>query len=156
MTGRRFRTEARGRSKPLAQRSFLRVLGELPALLLAAPFLAVAGWAVVAAFTPTAALNRGEVGPITLENFRLAWASADFPRLYLNTILFTFGLLVVQLVTVTTAGFALAQLRDKAGNTLFYLVLAQLFLPASALILPNYLIVHRLGLADTLTALALP
>lgn len=136
-----------------------RVLGwvrDLPALLLALPYLLIAAFTLLAALTPTADLNRGEVGRLTLENFHLAWQSADFPRLYLNTLLFTLGLLLVQVFTVTTAGFALAQLKGKRSNLLFYLILAQLFLPASALILPNFLLVNRLGLADTLTALALP
>lgn len=150
-------------SRPLAQRGLRRLragvgvaLRDLPALVLALPFLFVAGYTLLAAFTPTAQLNRGELGQFTLENFRLAWASADFPRLYLNTALFVFGLLLVQVFTVTTAGFALAQLKVQGQNALFYLVLAQLFLPPSALILPNFLTVNRLGLTDTLSALALP
>ncbi len=150
-------------SRPLAQRGLRRLragvgvaLRDLPALVLALPFLFVAGYTLLAAFTPTAQLNRGELGQFTLENFRLAWASADFPRLYLNTALFVFGLLLVQVFTVTTAGFALAQLKVRGQNALFYLVLAQLFLPPSALILPNFLTVNRLGLTDTLSALALP
>jgi len=118
--------------------------------------LVIAGFTLLAAFTPTAELNRGELGRFTLENFRTAWASADFPRLYWNTLLFTFGLLLAQVVTVTMAGFALAHLKTRGRNAWFYLILVQLFLPPSTLILPNFLIIQRLGLADTLTALALP
>lgn len=132
------------------------LLREAPALLVSLPFFLIAAFTLLAAFTPTADLNRGQLGTITLENFRLAWISADFPRLYINTLLFTLGLLLVQVFTVTTAGFALAQLKVRGRNAVFYLILAQLFLPPSALILPNYLIVHRVGLTDTLTALALP
>ncbi len=133
-----------------------RLLGEVPALLVSLPFLVPAGLTLLAAFIPTGSLNRGELGPFTLENFQLAWASADFPRLYLNTALFAFGLLLVQLFTVTTAGFALAQLGAQGRNGVFYLVLLQLFLPPAALILPNFLTLKALGLADTLTGLALP
>ncbi|WP_117236621.1 carbohydrate ABC transporter permease [Thermus sediminis] len=137
-------------------RALGRFLREAPALFVALPFLALAGFTFLAAFTPTANLNRGEVGPFTLENLRLAWSSADFPRLYLNTTLFVFGLLLVQLFTVTTAGFALAQLSGAAQNWTFHAILLQLFLPASALILPNFLTLKALGLTDTLTGLALP
>ncbi len=132
------------------------LLRDLPALLVALPFLALAGFTLLAAFTPTESLNRGEIGPLTLENLRLAWASADFPRLYLNTALFAFGLLGVQLFTVATAGFALAQLGARGNNLAFYLVLLQLFLPPSALILPNFLALKALGLTDSLVGLALP
>jgi sn-glycerol 3-phosphate transport system permease protein len=132
------------------------LLREVPALLVGLPFLALAAFTLLAAFTPTESLNRGEVGALTLENLRLAWASADFPRLYLNTALFAFGLLAVQLFTVTTAGFALAQLGARGNNLAFHLVLLQLFLPPSALILPNFLTLKALGLTDSLVGLALP
>lgn len=153
MMGRRTLPRAKVRKRLLEVASLLR---EVVALLVAFPFLLIAVLTLVAAFTPTADLNRGQLGTITLENFRLAWISAEFPRLYLNTILFTIGLLLAQVFTVTTAGFALAQLKVQGRNAVFYLILAQLFLPPSALILPNYLIVHQVGLTDTLTALALP
>lgn len=152
MTGSQVISTATGKRKPLG----MALLRNGPALLLASPFLFIAAFTLLAAFTPTADLNRGQLGSLTLENFRLAWESADFPRLYANTLLFTLGLLLVQLFTVTTAGFALAQLKVQGRNAVFYLILAQLFLPPSALILPNYLLIHRLGLSDTLTALALP
>lgn len=150
-------THSRALSRPRAARPPARSSWrDLPALLLALPYLVIAGFTLLAAFTPTAELNRGELGRFTLENFRTAWASADFPRLYWNTLLFTFGLLLAQVVTVTMAGFALAHLKTQGRNAWFYLILVQLFLPPSTLILPNFLIIQRLGLADTLTALALP
>ncbi|GEM87759.1 carbohydrate ABC transporter permease [Meiothermus granaticius] len=150
-------THSRALSRPRAARPPARSSWrDLPALLLALPYLVIAGFTLLAAFTPTAELNRGELGGFTLENFRTAWASADFPRLYWNTLLFTFGLLLAQVVTVTMAGFALAHLKTRGRNAWFYLILVQLFLPPSTLILPNFLIIQRLGLADTLTALVLP
>ncbi|BCZ90643.1 MULTISPECIES: carbohydrate ABC transporter permease [Thermus] len=133
-----------------------RLLREVPALAVSLPFLVPAAFTFLAAFTPTASLNRGELGPFTLENLRVAWASADFPRLYLNTLLFTLGLLLIQLFTVTTAGFALAQIAQRGRDWAFRLVLVQLFLPPTALILPNFLALRGLGLTDTLTGLALP
>lgn len=150
-------THSRALSRPRAARPPARSSWrDLPAILLALPYFVIAGFTLLAAFTPTAELNRGELGRFTLENFRTAWASADFPRLYWNTLLFTFGLLVAQVVTVTMAGFALAHLKTRGRNAWFYLILVQLFLPPSTLILPNFLIIQHLGLADTLTALALP
>lgn len=130
---------------------------DLPALVLALPLLMVASWAILAAFTPTAEVNRGEwFRSFTLENFRLAWASADFVVLYRNTLLYVFGLLVVQLVTVTLAGYALARLRFVGREWVFQLILIQLFYPPVALILPNFLILKSIGLTDSLVGLALP
>ncbi len=66
------------------------------------------------------------------------------------------GLLAVQLVTVTLAGYALARLDFPGRQGVFYLVLLQLFLPPVVLILPNFLTLRSLGLVDTLVGLALP
>ncbi|MEN9213484.1 MAG: carbohydrate ABC transporter permease [Thermostichus sp. DG_1_5_bins_95] len=112
---------------------------------------------VVAAFTPNTAINRGQLfSAFTLENFRIALKSANFGLLYWNTFLYTFGLLAVQLVTVTLAAFALTRLRYRGRETIFYLIFLQLFLPPVALILPNFFLLKRLQLADTLVGLALP
>ena len=42
--------------------------------------------------------------PLTLDNFRDAWDSANWLSLYANTLIFTFGTFFVQLLTITTAG----------------------------------------------------
>lgn len=127
------------------------------ALLLALPLLVVALLVVAAAFTPGRMLNRGLLFQgFTLENFALALHSAPFGLLYRNTVLYTFGLLAVQLVVVTLAGYALTRLRFRGQQAVFYLIFFQLFLPPVALILPNFLLIKQLGLADTLVGLALP
>jgi sn-glycerol 3-phosphate transport system permease protein len=66
------------------------------------------------------------------------------------------GLLAVQLVTVTLAGYALARIDFQGRQGVFYVVLLQLFLPPVVLILPNFLTLRSLGLVDTLVGLALP
>ncbi|MFK3706971.1 carbohydrate ABC transporter permease, partial [Klebsiella sp. NPDC088457] len=40
--------------------------------------------------------------PLTLDNFRDAWASADWLSLYANTLIFTFGTFFVQLLSITS------------------------------------------------------
>ena len=47
--------------------------------------------------------------PLTLDNFRDAWNSADWLSLYANTLIFTFGTFFVQLLTITTAGYQTTQ-----------------------------------------------
>ncbi len=113
---------------------------------------------VLAALTPSVEFGQGHYWsyPPTLANFTLAWQSATFVIYYRNTVLYTLGLLAVQLVTVTLAGYALARLPFRGRQAVFYLVLLQLFLPPVVLILPNFLTLRALGLADTLVGLALP
>ncbi len=113
---------------------------------------------LLAALTPSREFSQGRYWsfPPTLDNFALAWQSATFVVYYRNTILYTLGLLAVQLVTVTLAGYALARLPFRGRQALFYAVLLQLFLPPVVLILPNFLTLKTLGLVDTLAGLAMP
>jgi sn-glycerol 3-phosphate transport system permease protein len=113
---------------------------------------------LVAALTPSSEFSQGRYWsfPPTTENFALAWQSATFVVYYRNTVLYTLGLLAVQLVTVTLAGYALARLAFRGGQVVFHLILLQLFLPPVVLILPNFLTLRAIGLGDTLVGLALP
>src|SRR5262249_13010011 len=92
----------------------------------------------------------------SLDNFRLAWESADFPLYYLNTLLVVAGTLGVQLVTVSLAGYAFARLDFPGRNLVFHLFLLQLMIVPPVLIVPNLKTVTRLGLYDTLWAVMAP
>lgn len=127
------------------------------ALLLCFPLLMVVFFMVVAAFTPNRALNRGQLfSAFTLDNFQVAFQSANFGLLYWNTTLYTFGVLIAQWVAVTLAAFALTRLRFRGREPLFYLIFLQLFLPPVALILPNFFLLQRIHLSNTLIGLGLP
>ncbi len=78
----------------------------------AVPFL----WMLVAAFRPERAAGAGMASLVpdyvpTLANFAEAWELADFALYYLNTIIICAGILAVQLVTISIAGYAFARLR---------------------------------------------
>ena len=116
---------------------------------------------LVAAFRPDAFGSSGMASLIpdyvpTLNNFAEAWAAADFPRYTLNTAIIAFGILAVQLVTITFAGYAFARLEFPGKKTLFYVFLMQLMLVPVVLIVPNLQMVARLGLYDTLMGVMAP
>jgi sn-glycerol 3-phosphate transport system permease protein len=118
-------------------------------------------WMVVAAFRP-GAFGGGVPASLlptfvpTLANFAEAWASADFPRYLLNTIAICGGILGVQLVTITLAGYAFARMRFPGKRIIFYLFLLQLMLVPVVLIVPNLTMIARLGLYDTLPGVMAP
>ena len=62
----------------------------------------------------------------TLENFRNAFESGTFGLYYVNTIIVVAGVLAVQCVTVSLAGYAFARLRFPGRDFLFYAFLLQL------------------------------
>jgi sn-glycerol 3-phosphate transport system permease protein len=127
------------------------------ALTWATPFF----WMLVAAFRPET-YGAGDLASLwpdyrpTLANFQLAWESADFLLYYVNTIIVVSGILGVQLVTISLAGYAFARLEFRGKETLFYLFLLQLMLVPPILIVPNLTTIVRLGLFDTLAGVMAP
>ena len=127
------------------------------AFLWAAPFL----WTLVASFRPEGAGSAGMASlvpdtPQTLENFRNALESGSFGLYYLNTLIVVMGVLAVQCVTVSLAGYAFARLSFPGRDVLFYAFLLQLMLVPPALIVPNLRTVVDLGLYDTLPGVMAP
>jgi sn-glycerol 3-phosphate transport system permease protein len=121
------------------------------------PFL----WMLVASVRPQAFGGPGMASLLpdtapTLKNFREAWAAADFPLYYFNSAIIAFGILGVQLVTISLAGYAFARLVFPGKQALFYLFLLQLMLVPVALIVPNLVMIARLGLYDTLLGVMAP
>lgn len=92
----------------------------------------------------------------TLLNFSEAWHAVPFGQYYINTILAVGGLMLLQLVTTTLAGYAFARLTFPGSDALFVLFLTQLIISPSTTVLPNYLTVKTLGLLNTRTAIILP
>jgi sn-glycerol 3-phosphate transport system permease protein len=95
-------------------------------------------------------------GPFSLMNFTDAWSSGNFPLWYLNTIVVCGGILIVQCITVSLAGYAFARMRFPGQNTLFALFLLQLMLVPPILIVPNLSTLVALHLYDTLLGIMAP
>ena len=95
-------------------------------------------------------------GPFSLINFTDAWSSGHFPLWYLNTIIVCGGILAVQCVTVSLAGYAFARMRFRGQNLLFALFLLQLMLVPPILIVPNMTTLVALHLYDTLPGIMAP
>lgn len=92
----------------------------------------------------------------SLANFKEAWGDAPFLRLYYNTAVVVFGILAVQLVTITLAAYAFARMEFWGRDLLFRLFLLQLMVAPSALILPNFQTVKLLGLLNTRLGIMIP
>ncbi|NDL62818.1 carbohydrate ABC transporter permease [Acerihabitans arboris] len=94
--------------------------------------------------------------PLTLDTLSQAWDSADWLRLYANTLIFALGTFLVQLITITTAGYVFAYHDFRGKSLLFYLLLIQLMIMPVMLMVPNMMTLHQLGLLNTLTGAMMP
>jgi len=133
------------------------LLDTLAAWLLALLWILPLAYAVWTAFHPAEYSTRFALAaPLTLDNFRRAWAAAPFARYFLNTTLLVAMVLAVQLVLGTLAAYAFARYQFKGRGIAFALVLVQLMIMPDILLVENYKTMARLGLVDTLLAIGLP
>jgi sn-glycerol 3-phosphate transport system permease protein len=94
--------------------------------------------------------------PWTLENFVRAWEAAPFARYFLNTFVLVTLTLACQFLLCTLAAYAFARYRFVGREVVFALVLAQLMIMPDVLIVENYRTMSRLGILDSIPAIALP
>ncbi|WP_221353438.1 carbohydrate ABC transporter permease [Streptomyces beigongshangae] len=80
-------------------------------------------------------------GSVHPENYRRAWEVMDLAKLLLNTLYYAFGALAFQLVLDVAAAYSLSRLRPVLGKAILGLMLATLMIPATVLVVPQYLTV---------------
>ena len=93
---------------------------------------------------------------IMLDNFKDAIASLPFDRLYINTALMVFFRVICAIFFSSMAGYAFAKLKFRGKNLLFMVVLIQMSLPSQIFIIPQYQMVAKMGMANTIFALVFP
>lgn len=86
----------------------------------------------------------------------LGRAEQPVPRWFLNSMLAATLHTLLVLVTASLAAYALARLRFHGRGVFFALIVGTLFIPPTSLIIPNFVIVERLGWLDTLAAIVVP
>ncbi len=89
-------------------------------------------------------------------NYRAAWRAAPFARYFFVSFL-TAGLQVLGgILFATMAAFAFARIRFPGRDTLFMLFVATMMIPGEVLLIPNYILLAKLGWLDTFYALIVP
>jgi sn-glycerol 3-phosphate transport system permease protein len=116
--------------------------------------LVYAAWAAFHA--PEFSARFSPSAPWTLENFARAWEAAPFARYFLNTFVLVTLILACQFLLCTLAAYAFARYRFTGREVVFALVLAQLMIMPDVLIVENYRTMSRLGILDSIPAIALP
>ncbi|MFF8592168.1 carbohydrate ABC transporter permease [Streptomyces sp. NPDC015220] len=75
------------------------------------------------------------------ENYSHAWEVMDLAKLLGNTLYYAFGALAFQLVLDVAAAYSLSKLRPVFGKAVLGMMLATLMIPATVLVVPQYLTV---------------
>ncbi|WP_308160773.1 MULTISPECIES: carbohydrate ABC transporter permease [unclassified Cellulomonas] len=77
-------------------------------------------------------------------------------RWFLNSLLAGVLHTALVLVVASTAAFALARMPFRGRGLVFGVIVSTLFLPAFVFLMPNYLMIDRLGWTDSVWALVVP
>ncbi len=126
------------------------------ALIMVFPFI----WMILTSFKTVAESNA--VPPVIFpkafrwENFKEAVTSLPFLKLYLNTALMILFRVICAVAFSSMAGYAFAMLEFRGKKLLFGIVLVQMSLPSQIFIIPQYQMVAKMGLANTIFALVFP
>lgn len=90
------------------------------------------------------------------ESFQAVIQNMNFLLLYKNTILMLFFRVLCAIITATTAGYAFARLNFRGKNFAFSLVLFQMMVPSQIFIIPQYLMLSKIHMLNTIFALVFP
>lgn len=137
----------RSATSPLVR---LRGLGR-PVVLAVAAFLTL-GPVVWTAWVALAPSGEG----FGLSAFRDVFAQVDMVLLVWNSVLVTGLIAVGQMVTAAMAGYVFARIEFRGRELLFAVVLGTMMVPLQVTIVPVFMLIRGMGLADTLMALILP
>jgi len=78
-----------------------------------------------------------------------------FPLYILNSFKITIIIVVIQVITATTAGYAFSKLKWKGRDFVFILFVSSMMIPIFTYIIPQFIIIRNLGLYDSHTGLIL-
>lgn len=94
----------------------------------------------------------------SLDNYTTILKDKDIPiaQNLFNSIFVSISRVVITLFTSSYAGYIFAKYHFKGKNLAFGIILIQIMIPFQVVMIPNYLLVVKLGLIDSLWALIIP
>ena len=144
-----------------AKENFTKVLIHVILILVSITMLVPFIWMILTAFkTVTEATS---VDPFVIfpkvwrtDSFKEVIRNMNFFVLYKNTLLMIFFRVLCAVLTATMAGYAFGRLHFKGRDFCFSLVLLQMMVPAQIFISPQYIMVSKMGMLNTIFCLVFP
>jgi multiple sugar transport system permease protein len=115
-------------------------------------------WMVLTSFKSYGEVATGIFFPSKLRwiNYVNAWNSQPFGRYFLNTIFVAVTTTTLLLITSSLAAYAFAMIDFWGRDTVFLLFLATMMIPGEVTLIPNFLMIKKLGWYNTYTAQIVP
>lgn len=115
-------------------------------------------WMVATSLKPAGEIFEGSLIPraVTLENYRFVWQHVPIGRMLATTFSMAALQTAGQLLTSLLAAYAFARWRFPGDRAIFLLFVGTWLVPLQVTMIPNYVLVARLGWLDSLAALVVP
>lgn len=91
-----------------------------------------------------------------LSNYNDVWNQLPFGTFYINTFLMMLFRIIFSVFFSAMAAYAFARIEFPGKNIFFMIILIQMMIPGQIFIIPQYLIVSKLGLLNSVGALVVP
>lgn len=93
---------------------------------------------------------------VTTAYHTIVSSAIPFGTVYMNTIISTVVTTIVQIAFCSMAGYAFGRIDFPFKNAIFVLILSVLMVPGQIFLIPQYQIIQKMGLLDTIPALFMP
>lgn len=93
---------------------------------------------------------------IQVGNYREVLNKLTFARYYVNTIVVTVSITVLQMLFCSMAAYGFARLRFPGSTALFFILLSMLMIPQQMTLIPSFVLLTKLRWIDTFWALVVP
>ncbi|MER5421293.1 carbohydrate ABC transporter permease [Streptosporangium roseum] len=94
--------------------------------------------------------------PPVLTWVKEAWTTIPYPTYLLNSVIYVGVMVPVYIIVSALCAYPLAQMNFRGKNLIFFAILSTMFLPGEVMLLPRFLVVSQLGMADTYAGVILP
>ncbi len=115
-------------------------------------------WMIMASLSPEQDIGNLILFPseLTLDNYKMMIGKIPIWRALFNS-LFVSGINTgFSLVFCTMVGYALARMEFKIRNLIFFIIIFTMSLPFQITLIPNYVLMVKLGWTDTYLSLTVP
>ncbi|WP_336215196.1 carbohydrate ABC transporter permease [Nonomuraea sp. LPB2021202275-12-8] len=139
------------------KQNLITYLGLGAGLLLAVgPFL----WAGLSSFKPEAEIRRDPPTfwpeTFTLGNYAELLERVHLGQAFVNSVIVALAIVAGNLIFCSMVGYGFAKLRFRGSQAVFGLVLVQMAVPAIVLMIPQFVLIARLGMVNTFLGIILP
>ena len=93
---------------------------------------------------------------LNTESYQYVWDVLPFGTIYTNTIIVTIITVLVQVAFCTMAAYGFARIDFPFKNAIFLIILSILMVPGQIFIIPQYLMISKMGMMNTTFALVFP